>query len=132
MKKIFALMFLLLSSLLLASDGPKLYHDYKSGFEAAQKENKMMMIMIHLKGCPECAYMENVVFKDEKVRAYMDANFVNVALEFRETEVPAKYPRIGVPTFYITDKEGNIVERQIGGTRSDRFLQFLEKAKRKG
>lgn len=131
MKKILALIFLL-STLLLASDGPKLYHDFKSGFAAAQKEGKMMMIMIHLKGCPECAYMEDVVFKDDKVSAYMDANFVNIALEFRETEVPVKYPRIGVPTFYITDKDGNIIGRQIGGTRSDRFLQFLEKAKSKG
>ena len=83
MKKILALIFLL-SALLLASDGPKLYHDYKSGFAAAQKEGKMMMIMIHLTGCPECAYMENVVFKDDKISAYMDANFINIALLSRK------------------------------------------------
>ncbi len=130
MKKI-VLIFAVLSTFLFAADAPKFFHDFKSGLNAAQKENKMMMIMIHVKGCPECAYMKEVVFTQDDTSKFMSENFVNVALDFKETEIPRKYPRIGVPTFYITDKDGNIIAQQIGATRGNRFLKILEKAKAK-
>ena len=130
MKKvlIFALM---LGTFVFAADNLKLYHDFNSGHEAALKENKMMMIMVHVKGCPECAYMKRVVFKDEKISAYMKKNFVNIALDFKETKIPQKYKFFGVPTFFLTDKDGNILVKKVGGSRGEAFLDILKEAKSK-
>ena len=130
MKKII-LSVIFLSSLVFGADAPKLYHDFASGSKAAKKQNKMMMIMIHVKGCPECAYMKEVVFTQNDTSKFMSENFVNIALDFKLTEIPRKYPRIGVPTFYITDPQGKVITQQIGATRGNRFLKLLEKAKAK-
>lgn len=130
MKKLILLL-AVTATALFAAEAPKFYHDFKSGKAAAQEQNKMMMIMIHVQGCPECQYMKDVVFKQKDTSAFMSQNFVNVALDFKETEIPSKYPRIGVPTFYITDKEGNIISQQIGGSRGNKFLKMLQKAKKK-
>lgn len=130
MKKVF-LSVLFFASVLFSAEAPKFYHDYNTGLQTAQKENKMILLMIHTKGCPECAYMKEVVFTQDETSKFMSENFVNIALDFKDAKIPSKYPRIGVPTFYITDKDGNVITQQIGATRGNRFLKILEKAKAK-
>lgn len=130
MKKIL-ISIILFGSLLFGAAAPKFFHDFDSGLKEAQKEDKMIMLMIHTKGCPECAYMKEVVFTQDATSKFMNDNFINVALDFKTDKIPSKFIRIGVPTFYITDKDGNIITQQIGATRGNRFLKILERAKEK-
>ena len=126
---VLALIFL--ASLMLGSGDINFYHDYASGAKAAKQENKMMMIMIHVKGCPECNYMKEVIFTQPETKQFMSKNFVNLLLDFKETEIPAKYTQIGVPTFYFTDPRGNIVHKQVGAVRGNKFMNILQEAKSK-
>lgn len=130
MKKMF-LIFVMLSTLAFAQDGVQLYTDFQSAKAAAQKANKPMMIMYQTKGCPECGYMKEVVFHDDKVSQYMNENFINVSLDIHQAELPKQYDYFGIPTFFITDKDGNQVHRHIGGSRSEPFIKMLEEAKTK-
>lgn len=130
MKKLF-LIFTILVSVVLAKDDVHLYTDFDSAKAAAQKANKPMMIMYQTKGCPECGYMKDVVFHDEKVSQYMNENFINVSLDIHQANLPKQYDYFGIPTFFITDKDGNQVHRHIGGSRSEPFIKMLEDAKTK-
>ena len=130
MKKIL-LTFMFLISCVFGAGDINFYHDYASGAKAAKKEHKMMMIMIHVKGCPECNYMKEVIFTQPETKQFMSQNFVNLLLDFKETEIPSKYTQIGVPTFYFTDPDGNIVHKQIGAVRGNKFIKVLQEAKAK-
>jgi len=108
-----------------------LYHNYDEGATIAKKENKPMMIMIHTAGCPECKYMEEVVFKDEETNKFLRENFVAIAVDFKTDKYPKKFIHFGVPHIYFTDKEGNVIDQQIGGSRGDKFLKKLQAVKAK-
>lgn len=128
MKQIIVVL-MVLGTFLFGAEAPKIYHDFESGQKAAKQQDKPMMIMIVVEGCPECAYMKDVVFKQDKTSEYMNENFINVVLDFKKNDIPSKYPHFGVPHTYYTDKDGDILFQQIGGTRGDEFLEQLKKAK---
>lgn len=125
------LVLLVMVSFAFASKDVNFYHDFESGAKAAKKEKKMMMIMLHIKGCPECAYMKDVVFKQPETAKFISENFVNISLDIKDDYVPAAYTQIGVPTFYFTDPNGNVVHKQIGAVRGNKFLQVVQTAKSK-
>lgn len=90
-----------------------------------------MMIVLHIKGCSECAYMKDVVFKQPETSKFITTNFVSLYLDIKEDSIPAKYTQIGVPTFYFTDSSGNIIHKQIGAVRGNKFIEVLQTAKSK-
>ena len=130
MKK-FIFMILLGITTLLAESGVQLYTNFEIAKAEALKQNKPMMIMFQTKGCPECGYMKKVVFNDQKAVQYMNENFINVSLDIHKDDIPTQYDYFGIPTFFITDKNGNQVHRHIGGSRTDPFIQMLQEAKTK-
>lgn len=75
--------------------------------------------------------MEEVVFTEEKTNAFLKKNFISIALDFKKDEIPKKYVHFGVPHMYLTDKDGKVIDQQIGGTRGNRFLKKLEKVQAK-
>lgn len=132
MKKIVALL-MIMSSLILAKGDFIFHEDFVSAQAKAKAENKPMIVMIHTAGCPECAYMEEVVFNQPETNAFMKENFITITLDFKtaDKDVLKNYRHIGVPHFYFTDSDGKPVSQHIGGTRGDKFLKLLEKAKAK-
>lgn len=130
MKRWLIVVMLLSASMSWAAEG-WLYHDYAKGQAMAKKENKPIMLMIHTAGCPECQYMEEVVFMDSETHAYMKENFINIAVDFKKDKYPKQYTHFGVPHVYFTDADGKVLDQQIGGTRGDRFLKKLQQAKAK-
>ncbi len=131
MKKIVALLSLLVGFLMADSMPDFMVLDFEKAKEQAVKEKKPMMIMIYTAGCPECMYMEEVVFVEPTTKAYMTEHFVNVALDFKKDKIPSHLRYVGVPTMFFTNSEGKIMQVQIGGTRGNKFLELLQKNKAK-
>lgn len=129
MKKILVLVSLL-GSVLFAGEW-HLYHDFAKGEAEAKKSGKPIMLMIHTAGCPECKYMEEVVFMQDATNAYLKENYVSIAVDFKKDKYPKKYVHFGVPHVYFTTPNGEVLDQQIGGTRGSTFLKKLEKAKSK-
>lgn len=125
------MIFAIFTATLFAQDGVKLYNDFEQAKQIAQKENKPMMIMYQTKGCPECGYMKKVVFHDKKAVQYMNENFINVSLDIHKHTLPPQYKYFGIPTFFITDKNGEQVHRHIGGSRTEPFIKMLQESKTK-
>ncbi len=125
MKKI--LLFILFTQLLFANT-LKTIDTYQKALEIAKSENKIVLFMTSIEGCPVCDYMKDVVFEKENIIDYLNKNYVLV-IKDAETEVyPKQFYTRDMPTFYfvnpLTEKE--IIAPKTGGSTPEKFLLVLE------
>jgi len=121
MKKVLLTTLILVSSLF----GDLLWLDYDDAVEKAQKSNKIVMVMLSQKGCPACAYMEDIVLKDKKVEAEMAKNFLVVHTDIYTGFVEDGMTYAGTPTFYFLDKNEKTLDRFSGGLNVRDFTKRL-------
>lgn len=79
--------------------------------------------------CPECNYMKEVVFKDQKVVDYIEKHFVVLSLNIQKDRLPKGFDYPGIPTFFILDQHGRERGKIIGGSKAGKFLQKLKAIK---
>ncbi len=93
----------------------------------AKSKNKLLLVYITQPGCGTCKFMEENVFPDKKVHAYLTANYVGVKLYLGDAGLPQHLKPFASPTFYILDDEQReVTDAVIGGKDADGFLEFLE------
>ena len=134
MKKI--LLILLISTLSLFALGEEI-HDFKyetSYYMArkhAKEQNKILLIMIHKVGCPNCAYMKDIVFEREKVLNYLNENYVTLLLNSKGHYYPKRFISPRSPTFFFLNakNEKELRPRKVGGSRPEKFLKELTAVK---
>ncbi len=126
MKKI--IFFLLLFLLYSVADTLQFTQYYNSALYKAKKENKPLMVMVALRGCPACEHMENFVFLKDEVIEYMNQNFVSVIMHRRENNIPLRFDTPDSPTFFFIDPftKKEIGERFIGGKSPEKFLNIVK------
>ncbi len=131
MKKIFSLI-LILSLSLFSSEEIHNFHyetDYTYALQKAQKEHKVLLLMMTIRGCPNCAYMKDIVFERENILNYVNENYV-VAL-FDIDRDKRRYPKIFKvlhgPTFIWIDPDTQkeMRDKKVGGSRPWKFIQEL-------
>lgn len=103
--------------------------DLNTAKQKALQENKKIMIMYSTPTCPECNYMKKKVFKDENIISYLNNNYISVVMDINEDKKILPFKFIGIPTFYFTDKNMNLLSKKIGGTREAEFLSIIENVK---
>ncbi len=134
MKKI--ILTLLITALSLFALGQEI-HDFKyetSYYMAkkhAKEQNKILLIMMYKQGCPNCAYMKDIVFERKEILDYLNENYITVLLNTKSTYYPKRFVSPRAPTFFFlnpqTDKE--LRERKVGGSRPWKFIQELTAVK---
>ncbi len=101
---------------------------YDSSLYKAKKENKPLMVMVALRGCPACEHMENFVFLKDEVIEYMNKNFISVIMHRGEDSIPLRFDTSDSPTFFfinpITREE--MGDRFIGGKSPEKFLNIVK------
>jgi thioredoxin-related protein len=103
---------------------------YKAALAQAEKENKLVMVMLSKEDCDACWYMENVVFDDESVADAIMKDFVPVHLDIHNDYLH-NLDYIGTPTFhFITYKEYKR-DRLDGAANVMDFKKVLKTAKSK-
>lgn len=120
MKKILFTLLLFLSSLHSFE-----LMSYEDALLKAQKEDKVLMVMIGRSTCNVCNYMKKVVFRDKEVIKTLDANFASAYVELDFDDVPNGLTFIGTPTFYFLDKNEKILSKFDGGKTKPSFLKAL-------
>jgi len=101
---------------------------YQKALQIAKDENKFILFMTSIKGCPVCDYMKDIVFEREKVIDLLDKNYV-VVIKDAETEIyPQRFHTRDMPTFYFIDPkdEKEIRAPKVGGSTPEKFLTLLE------
>lgn len=127
MKKIFLVLLMMLTSLFAEVK----YTEMFDAYDIAEKENKLVLVMLSQKGCPGCQYMENVVFANKDISEYLAKEYITVHLDVHEDAVPMELEHFATPTFYFLDAEENILKRLDGGENAKDFLITLKAVRNK-
>lgn len=104
-------------------------HNFHKALQKARHQNKEIMMMYSAVWCPECNYMKDVVFKNKKVVTYIQKHFVVLTLDIQKDKLPKGFSYIGIPTFFLIDKNAKLKHKIIGGDKAERFLKELKAIK---
>ena len=129
MKKI--LFLFLISVTFLFSTELKYIKTFDEAKNISKTDNKMILVMFTMDGCPACEYMKDVAFANETLSAYLQNYFVIYEVDYNKKDTyPQGLNPFGTPTFYILDSEGNKKGRAIvGGATAQVFLDKLKEYK---
>ncbi len=106
--------------------------DYDTAQRQAAETGKRMILFFSAEWCTPCRIMKRQVWADEEVESTVNAGFVAVTIDVKNPHAAAaafeRYPVGAWPTTYVTDAQGNVLERAEGGLGKSEFLELLEKA----
>ncbi|MBN2895087.1 MAG: thioredoxin fold domain-containing protein [Campylobacterales bacterium] len=101
-------------------------------FIQAAASGKTVLMLYSTKGCPECAYMKEKVFIDPEVAERLTRDFVIIEKDINRDELPEGFAYIGIPTLFVLDANGSLIETVIGSRRAGVFAQILDTIKEAG
>lgn len=102
---------------------------YDAALEQAEKEKKLLMVMLTKENCDACWYMENVVFENDDVVYEVETDFVPLQLDIHNNFIPDGMGYIGTPTFHFVRADGKKIERLDGAANAKDFTDFIRKVK---
>ena len=70
--------------------------------------------------------MKQDVFTQKKVADFLTTHFTPVMLDIDDDMLPEGFGFFAVPTFYIINEKGKLINRAVGGADSKQFLEYLE------
>ncbi|MEF3192387.1 MAG: thioredoxin family protein [Campylobacterales bacterium] len=110
---------------LLALNWAKTANDAR---QAAQREGKMIMVMLSQEGCTMCDYMKNVTLKHPDIETIIESRFIPLEIDIHSGMIPTGLRAYGTPTFYFTDTNFKKIGRHfVGGAKPEAFADVLRK-----
>lgn len=77
--------------------------------------------------------MDENTFPDPRVREAIKKDFIPVRIDTTEDqETPNRFRVNAIPTMFVTDETGRVVDQVIGFVPPDSLIQFLDGALKKG
>jgi|FLOH01.1.fsa_nt_gi thiol-disulfide isomerase/thioredoxin len=126
MKKILLTLLFLTSSLFAELNWVENLED---AYDVAEKENKIVFVILSQRGCPACKYMKDIVLEDANVIEELNKDFVAVYLDIHHDDVPLELEHFVTPTLYFLDSNEKILHRTNGYENIKEFLEDLDSAK---
>jgi thioredoxin 1 len=106
--------------------------NYKEALAKAKQENKPLFLYFTASWCGPCQYMQQYIFPDVGLTAYIKQNYIALKLDIDTEEgkrvyVKAHQPKgpTGVPAFIIANSEEEILKKQTGGMKLSQLQDFL-------
>ncbi len=135
-KSIYATFWVLLFTLTqVTAQGIKFFQgSYEEALAESKTQGKLIFVDAYAEWCGPCKRMAATVFKEEKVGAFYNQNFINMKIDMEKGEGPKLARKYGVrayPTFFFLDEKGEIVAKATGGRQTKQFLQLGENALKK-
>ena len=124
------ILFVSLIGLLLADD-LIWQKNLQSALATAQKEHRVVMVMVEGEHCRWCKKMRYRTLSDEAV---VDAlkPYVTVRVDETDRNAMGELPRVeGVPTIFFISPDKKVIETVTGYYDVDDFLSFVKEVKRK-
>lgn len=103
--------------------------DYDDAIELAEKNNKIVMVLLSREGCSACEYMKDVALKNKDVSEYIQKHFIAVEVDIQQDFIPEGLSYFGTPTFHFLDKNEKKLDRINGGKNSKSFMEYIQKVK---
>lgn len=103
-------------------------HDYGSAFEAAKREQKLLLLFLVQPHCGVCKKMEAEAFRDDAVADFVGRHFIALRLPIRSPQLPKAYRVEMSPVLtFIDPEEDEIAEQVIGGRRAAQLLALFQR-----
>ena len=126
MRKLFIYMMLLLATSLMAAE-VNWAKDFQTGLKLAKEQNKPMLFVISRDTCKYCIILKTTTFKDEKVVASLNKDFIAVTSWVNENDyVPQELFTPGLPGIWFLLPSGEpMFQPLMGAQDKDDFLYAL-------
>lgn len=107
-------------------------YDFEVALNSAKEQNKQLLVMFSMDGCPACEYMKDVAFENEELQRYINGYFILYIADYHDKSTyPKDLTAFGTPTFYVLDTDGTRIGRaMVGGMSANVFLQRLKEYKK--
>lgn len=95
----------------------------------AKTENKIVMIDFFTDWCKWCVELDNVVYKNDEVAQYANANQINWKIDAEKgegIELAKRYKVTGYPTVIFIQPDGTEIDRIVGYLKPKQFLQMMK------
>ncbi|MBF0558308.1 MAG: thioredoxin fold domain-containing protein [Nitrospirae bacterium] len=104
----------------------------ESALMLARQENKLVLTSFFSPACEACIKMKKCTLITESVQEYITKYFI--PLKYESGIDSEQFMRFGVtakPAVLVLDAEGNEIFRKIGYFDPEKFIEKLEKARKK-
>ena len=103
------------------------WKDYTPGMAVAREEGKSIFLYFHAPWCTYCTKLKMTTFKDEKVLAYLEENFVSIQVDTDQNKALATQWNVtGLPTLWFLESSGKKINRMPGYVSATQLLQILK------
>jgi thioredoxin-related protein len=109
---------------------PEWEDSYEDALIKAQKEKKMMLVMLSQYGCDACDYMKVVVFEDDDLVDEISKDFVWVIIDVNYDVIPDGLRYFGTPTFHFLSSAGKKLYEAPGYYNIPDFKKEIAAAKK--
>ena len=70
--------------------------------------------------------MEQAVLPQKDVAKLLSKHYVTVVLDIDDDMLPEGFGYYAVPTFFVIDSHGKLLDKAVGGADAETFRQYLE------
>jgi len=107
-------------------------YSYVDALKKAKAEDKIILIEGYIPFCRGCIWMDRNVMVEPKVKNALNKDFVLVKMNLLVEKLPLGMKRLGTPSFYFIDSDGQTVLEMVEGTGTvGEFLDLLSSVKEK-
>lgn len=104
-----------------------LWNDYTPGMALAEKEGKSIFLYFHADWCGYCRKLKNETFKDDRIKAYLNDNFVSISVDTDKRQKLAEQWGVrGLPTLWFLESDGKKVNSLPGFVDADQLYSILQ------
>jgi len=111
----------------------KYANNYVSAKKKAIDEDKALLIMMSIQGCPNCNYMKDIVFERENILRFLNENFVVAIFDINrdKEKYPKRFSSLHGPTFFFINPKNETLlrDRKVGGWQPAKFIDILQEVK---
>lgn len=132
MKSILSFLVSLTMALQLGAQGIDFFHgSFNEALEESKKTGKPIFMDAFAKWCGPCKRMAATTFKDEAVGEFFNKNFINLKIDWEESEgvsLRGKYAVSAFPTLFFIGSNGEVIHKIVGGQDVSGLLRQGEMA----
>ena len=124
--------FLLLGGSIIAQDRSIRFEtlSFQEALDKAKAGNRLLFVDCYTAWCGPCKMLAKDVFTKNEVADYFNEHFVSLKVDCEKGEGPELAKRFGVnsyPTLLFINGEGKVVNKILGASRPDIFLEKVKK-----
>jgi thioredoxin 1 len=104
---------------------------WNAALKKAAAENKYIFVDAYATWCGPCKMLKATTFKDAKVAAFYNKNFINVSMDMEKgigPKLAAEWQMQAYPTLIIFNPKGQAVLGTVGYIKANELLKFGQQA----